>query len=93
MEKKTLVLFYLLTKTFVKFVIDKLKESSKATSNVFDPSFNPSNTNRAMIKQFSTTNMHKSIYNQSLKKLGIQTKTESKSKSLKGDRSHRKCKN
>ena len=71
-------------KNIRKFVIDKLKESSKATSNVFDPSFNPSLTNRAMIKQFSTTNMHKSLYNQSLKKLGIQTKTESKSKSLKG---------
>ena len=71
-------------KNIRKFVIDKLKESSKATSNVFDASFNPSLTSRAMVKQFSTTNMNKSVYNQGLKKLGIQTKTESKSKSLKG---------
>jgi hypothetical protein len=66
-----------------KFVIDKLKESSKATSNVFDASFNPTLTSAATIKKFSTTNINSDAYNQGLKKLGIKTKTENKSKSLK----------
>ena len=67
-----------------KFLIDKLEESSKTTSTAFSPDFDPALTSKAIIKQFSTSNIHRDSYNAALKNLGIKPKAEAHFKKFTG---------